>query len=1677
MQKEEEKMKKRALSLLMAFVMVIGLLPATVRAADGTLNGDISVGTAAELEALGGKDIEGNITLTADIDMSNTKMTPIKSLTGTFNGQGHVISDLTLTGQAGGYSWDKKYTALIGTLNRGTVKNLKLDKITVSANTSTADNNHLSTLIAYVNAGDCTIEDCVVTGSVTYTAPDTEKYPSSNYVSGLVGEVFGKYDYTPTLTIKNCTVDVTLTGAKKDFVAGLVAKAGTVNAVVENCAVLGNVTANTSEGYAGGLLGSTGTKTNFTFANCYYAGEVSGSTARTMALMTPSKKNAGTLTYGDNCYYLKNAKQEIDAKDSVGTTVTGTPTAVESIDGIRALKFAGFVKNEDGYPVPEWTPAAPPAPQFSCTLVFENTQGGTLVVKHGDQILAPNSDGQYMINKTGDDYSYTVTFGEGAEYENVYIPAFSIYDSDNGTTKTITVNPKRVFSCALTFTGTETGTLTVKDSKGKTLTATDGVYTLSTAGDYTYSITFDENSDYNNIGDTAFTVGENETTKTIAVKLTYKTTEPAGTGTKEAPILIGTAAELRYFADQVNDGELSDAYVELTNDITVSGSWTPLGKNAASPFSGHFDGKGHSVTITVDDPGLSYFGFFGCLNSKPDRDSTTPIDEQPTVVVKNLTVNGSIYCSEPGAFAGGIAARARGKVSIENSVNNAAISSLARGSAGVGGLVGGYDDGVEYVYKNIRMTVDGCTNNGTIIVTGTNTDAKVGGLVGANANCVQVKNSKNTATINAPGCTVGGLLGEAGYQTGGFVPTIKDSSNSGVLLGAAGKTNNLYGKGTIRSGYLINSGSNTYTGGSESEDELLKESRKYNDVLAVPATAGENYEITLLKSGEAADEGITVTCSVGERDTNRAYLEVMDGKLQLAKRNVTGKVIEATATITWSKDGKSLSKPVTVNIYPAVNSRKILMDNIAATYTNSSSDWVVFDMAAYAKCGFGSNTTDTENYLNLTINELAGNTPLVTDRAKAEIILAALGVNSTKLKTVDGTEYSNAAKLADMNLGSSHYTAPWVLLAEQAGQLKLTDAQRNSMIALLTDSKNLGDDGLFFTKWAGETYADPDTTGTALTALAAYADRAAVKSFIDKAVAGLSKAQNSNGSYGNVNSDAMVIIGLAAVGIDPASDERFVKGGCSLADALLLYVNDTRNGFTTAAVGAVNGESTQKAAALATEQGFRALVTLEKLASLNGDSKSFNIYTQLVKTSASGSTTTTRPEKPSDGFTSNGAGTVPSTSTDSGTGGSAGSTTTAEWISVAVSIEPGSGSAWYSGSVRVAKGVTVEQALETAAAQAGLILNIKDGYLRAVIRSGVTLGQYDEGPNSGWLYKVNGKAPNVGIADYPLNGGETVTVYYTADYTKESGLDISAPASGGAVGKTETVTNADGSTTKTETKPDGTTVETTTKPDGSTTVAETKPDGSVSTVEKRADGTEIKTAQPTSGGITASVSVPKSVGSTRVDIPVSKPSGSLVAVIVHPDGTEEIVRGSVVTETGIALRAEGDVRLKIIDNAKSFNDMADHWAKDAVEFASSRELFNGVGNDAFGPDRSMTRGMVSTVLARLAGADTAGGETWYAKGTVWAVENGISDGTAPEQPVTREQLAAMLYRYAGSPAVSGELGFDDADSISAWARDAVRWCVDNGILNGVGGNRMTPQDLARRGQVAAMLMRFLQATV
>lgn len=159
----------------------------------------------------------------------------------------------------------------------------------------------------------------------------------------------------------------------------------------------------------------------------------------------------------------------------------------------------------------------------------------------------------------------------------------------------------------------------------------------------------------------------------------------------------------------------------------------------------------------------------------------------------------------------------------------------------------------------------------------------------------------------------------------------------------------------------------------------------------------------------------------------------------------------------------------------------------------------------------------------------------------------------------------------------------------------------------------------------------------------------------------------------------------------------------------------------------------------------------------------------------------------------------------------------------------------------------------------------------------------------------------------------------------------------------------------------------------------------------------------------------------------------------------------------------------------SFDDVKPtEWYADAVRCVVEKGLMSGTGTDAFSPDGTTTRGMLMTILARYAGADTTGGANWYEKGMAWAQSAGISDGRAPEAGITREQLVTMLYRYADVSEASGTLdAFADADTVSAYAVDAMRWAAANGIVNGSHG-RLNPQGNATRAQVAAMLMRFCE---
>ena len=328
--------------------------------------------------------------------------------------------------------------------------------------------------------------------------------------------------------------------------------------------------------------------------------------------------------------------------------------------------------------------------------------------------------------------------------------------------------------------------------------------------------------------------------------------------------------------------------------------------------------------------------------------------------------------------------------------------------------------------------------------------------------------------------------------------------------------------------------------------------------------------------------------------------------------------------------------------------------------------------------------------------------------------------------------------------------------------------------------------------------------------------------------------------------------------------------------------------------------------------------------------------------------------------------------------------------------------------------------------------------------------------------------------------------------------------------KTETKNNTDGSTTKTETRRDGSVTQTTTGKDGSVTKTETKKDGSSVTENKAADGStgavktdkngqteaaakvsgkavedakkngeavkvpvEVETTRNSSTAPTVSIELPKGAGETKVEIPVSNVTPGTVAVLVHPDGTEEILKDSIPTEDGIQLTVDGSATVKIVDNSKGFIDTRNHWAEDEIDFVSARGLVNGMSTTIYAPNNSTTRAQLWTILARQADADLTGGNTWYEKAQNWAKDKGVSDGANPNAAINRAQMVTMLWRAVGQPTAGGTANFTDVPTDSYYAQ-AVAWAVENGITTGVGNGHFDPTGTCTRAQIAAFLARSMK---
>ena len=174
-----------------------------------------------------------------------------------------------------------------------------------------------------------------------------------------------------------------------------------------------------------------------------------------------------------------------------------------------------------------------------------------------------------------------------------------------------------------------------------------------------------------------------------------------------------------------------------------------------------------------------------------------------------------------------------------------------------------------------------------------------------------------------------------------------------------------------------------------------------------------------------------------------------------------------------------------------------------------------------------------------------------------------------------------------------------------------------------------------------------------------------------------------------------------------------------------------------------------------------------------------------------------------------------------------------------------------------------------------------------------------------------------------------------------------------------------------------------------------------------------------------------------------------------------------------------------------FSDVAeDAWYAQAVSYVQEHGLMSGTGPDTFSPELTMTRGMVVTVLYRAAGSPEVNGtagtsfadvpeDAWFREGVSWARQEGIADGYSqtefgPNDTVTREQLVTMLWRCSGSEQGEGAGTFTDEADISPWAAEAVDWASVNGLITGKLGNFFDPGGPATRGEGAVILANYHQ---
>ena len=1572
-----------------------------------------------------------NYRLTKDIDFSTlsaadqTKTKSIGTVTypfmGEFDGQGHKITGLTLSNSDSGLFWYTGATAY--------VHNLTID----SANVLFSDN---AAVLVHNNYGR--IEKCAVVN--TNITADTGAV-LGGMVSRNYGVIRDSYVQGGTLT-SNTTTSVGhagFVGANEE--GGLIERCWTsmnistqsahaggfvglgYGGTIRNCFALGNVSART---HSGGFVGRSVYLGNI-YENCYAAGVVTVTEEEGNGFIG-GNQSWSSFQYDQsagitNCYYNSatnsshdygatgKSLDEMKAADFL-TAISGSESGIwaQDSDHNNGLPYLNGVKAPETATTTQITVQIAIATYNKDTYSFEKS-GDTISVtmdSNGNTRLVDLMDAAQAQKLLTYSYSTTSTFGRfihtingkavdapdgwmftiNDALSNVSASLATVKEGDRvlwfeGTTENhfqgptwaslsgeniqwVPISTKEQLLTLANATDEETLGKNYKLANGLDLTGVDfpGIGTA----EHPFTGRFDgQNNTISNVTVT----GENNVGFFGVIKgatiQNLKLENVNISGKEKVGGLVG------YAQVTLNPNDLSQNTANLIGSCTVSG--TVSGEKQTGGLVGLNEGKTDQDTLFSIASSIDKCSADVTVTGK---DMTGGLVGENSGTVTKSTAKGAVSgTNSTGGFVGDNTgdiydSHAEGAVTGSNHTGGFAGSSTGtvKNCYSLGAV-----SGTDYTgsFAGSLAAADTVIGAGQVTVSGTPTQGYNGGLAGTLSgtvsgldNRITVKNAFGNCT-RADGKNLNIIGNASDYQSDSQKAKLEDMTLS-TRQEVGDKLFELFGVNL---------------------PDLENEAAKYVDSLTVPASTADDSALSLLKPGETATPGVTVTYEVTD-----THLKGGD-TLTLTKGNETVATVSVEVTLTLKDASGTYHKTVTVILPVTPETRADLMDAIAKGYTGTyRNSKVVIDMAAYANYRPDTaNKTTAEakqNFINFAMTEAAKASASEQVFALASIGLQSIGTDPRTMYPVNSsTPIDLIEKLNGVDHSSSAWYVLYTLAAYNLGNFGTDATEKAILDAVLENQQSDG-------SWPAEYSENLQVTSNMITALSFYTGSdARAKAAVDKAIAYLSAQQKADGTFdaygsgSDADTCANVVMALAAAGINPDTDARFIKNGSSALDGLLRFALIDENG--TAGFGYRDNLSVNS---YATEEGFRALIAAAQVMKTGN---AFNIYdfhaTAVTPGRATGEGETTAPVNPPEGN---------------------------DDITVTVTITADNGTVWLPAkSVTVKEGSKVYHAFVKALEGTGITQDgAANGYVRSITKDGRTLAEFTLGKNSGWLYKVNGSLPSIPLTQQNIQNGDAIEFYYTADWT--------ADPDAGSMGTAESDRKAAAAVSDLIDQ-----IGTVTKDSGDKITA------ARDAYEKLTE--QQKNLVTNYGTLTAAEEAYARITGKFPFTDVKEGDWFYEAVrfVYENDlfnGTSattfspnaNMTRAMLVT---VLYRLAGK---PAVTAGASFTDVKSGlWYSDAVAWASANGIVEGMGNGKFAPDDFVTREQMAVILMRYTRyqkADTSASadlsrftdassvSPWAQSAMAWAVASGLVNGRTattlvPGGTATRAEVAAILMRY------------------------------------------------------------------